>query len=131
MMQGAGNIGEDAEDLRHLNNLLFSSIKVPQAFLGFPEDTQGKGLLSQQNISFGKALQNIQEDFLESIKDLCLIHLATKGISSEKELKSFELEMTRPSYIEEKARIEVESELLNLATSYKGFNVNTRWIRIF
>jgi hypothetical protein len=36
--------------------------------------------------------------------------------------------MSRPSYVEEKARIEVESELLNLASSYTGFGVNRRWV---
>jgi hypothetical protein len=127
MMSGAQNIG-DIEDLNYLNNRLFSALKVPKAFLGFEGDINGKATLSQQNVTFGKAIQNIQEDFLETIKDLCIIHLAVKGISSKEELTSFDLVMTRPSYIEEKSRIEVESELLNLATSYQSMHVNTEWI---
>jgi hypothetical protein len=85
-------------------------------------------MLSQQNVTFSKAIQNIQEDFLEAIKDMCLIHLAIRGISDLKQLKSFDLVMTRPSYVEEKARLEVDSSLLNLADSYKNFGVNTLWI---
>ena len=126
-LAGAANMG-DIEDMNYLNNRLFSALKVPKAFLGFEGDVNSKGTLSQQNVTFGKAIQNIQEDFLEAVKDLCIIHLAVKGISSESELKSFDLVMTRPSYIEEKARIEVESELLNLATSYQGMKFNTKWI---
>lgn len=127
-LAGESSLG-DIEDMAYLNNRLFSALKVPKSFLGFGEgDVTGKGMLAQQNVSFGKALQNIQEDFLECVKDLCIIHLAVKGISSERELKSFDLVMSRPSYIEEKARIELESELLNLASNYKGFNVNSKWI---
>lgn len=127
MLAGAQNIG-DIEDLNYLNNRLFSALKVPKSFLGFEGDVNGKATLSQQNVTFGKAIQNIQEDFLETIKDICIIHLAVKGISSKEELTSFDLVMTRPSYIEEKSRIEVEGELLNLASSYQNMHVNTEWI---
>ena len=127
MMGGASNVG-DIEDMNYLNNRLFSALKVPKAFLGFEGDVNSKGTLSQQNVTFGKAIQNIQEDFLEAVKDLCIIHLAVKGISSEDELKSFDLVMTRPSYIEEKARIEVETALLALASSYQQLHINTKWI---
>jgi hypothetical protein len=126
-LQGAANMG-DIEDMNYLNNRLFSALKVPKAFLGFEGDVNSKGTLSQQNVTFGKAIQNIQEDFLEAVKDLCIIHLAVKGISSEEELKSFDLVMTRPSYIEEKARIEVEQALLSLASSYQTMHFNTKWI---
>lgn len=127
-LPGESSLG-DIEDMAYLNNRLFSALKVPKSFLGFGEgDVTGKGMLAQQNVSFGKAIQNIQEDFLSVVKDICIIHLAVKGISSEHELKSFDLIMSRPSYIEEKARIELEAELINLATNYKGFGVNTKWI---
>jgi len=128
MLAGASGVS-DIEDMQYLTNRLFSALKVPKSFLGFGEgEASSKGTLSQQSVTFGKAIQNIQEDFLEAIKDLCIIHLAVKGISSEKELKSFDLVMTRPSYIEEKARMEVESELVNLAQSYIGLKVNTEWV---
>jgi hypothetical protein len=85
-------------------------------------------MLSQQNVTFSKAIQNLQEDFLETIKDLCLIHLAIKGISEKTELKSFSLVMTRPSYIEEKNRIENDGALLDLAGKYTSMGINRRWV---
>lgn len=126
-LAGVQNVG-DIEDVAFLSNRLFSALKVPKAFLGFEGDVSSKGMLSQQNVTFGKAIQNIQEDFLETVKNICLVHLAIRGISNVDEIKSFDLVMTRPSYIEEKAKIELETSATGLATSFKSFGVNTRWI---
>jgi hypothetical protein len=127
MLQPAQNLG-DIEDLNYLNNRLFSALKVPKAFLGFEGDVNSKGTLSQQNVTFGKAIQNIQEDFLDVVKNLCVIHLAIKGITDQSELKSFNLIMTRPSYVEEKSRIELDGEAMNLAGSYLAQGINRNWV---
>ena len=127
MLQGSQDVGK-IEDVEFLNNRLFSALKVPKAFLGYEGDVSSKGMLSQQNVTFSKAIQNIQEDFLEALKDLCLIHLAIRGISSKTELKSFDLVMSRPSYVEEKARIEIDSQLLTLAEAWKAFGANRKWV---
>ena len=111
-----------------LNNRLFASLKVPKSFLGYEGDVSSKGMLSQQNVTFARAIQNIQEDFLESIKDMCIIHLAIRGISDVAQLRSFDLIMTRPSYVEEKARIEVDGSLLDLGEKYKSIGANRKWI---
>lgn len=126
LLAGASNLG-DIEDVSFLNNLMFSSLKVPKSFLGYEGDVNSKGTLAQQNVTFGKSIGNIQEDFLESVKDICIIHLAIKGISSVDELKSFDLVMTRPSYIEEKARLEVEGEKLQMIGTITGLGVAKRW----
>ena len=127
LLNGVQNVG-DIEDVTFLSNRLFSALKVPKAFLGFEGDVSSKGMLSQQNVTFGKAIGNIQEDFLQTVKNICLIHLAIRGISNVDEIKSFDLVMTRPSYIEEKAKIELQSAATALGSSYKGFGVNTHWI---
>jgi len=128
LLQGAGNL-DQIEDVKYLNDRLFSALKVPKAFLGFEGEVSGKGMLSQQNVTFSKAIQNIQEDFLQTVKDICLIHLAIKGITDNESLKSFELIMTHPSYIEEKARIEIESQRLALATSWLGIQgIDPKWV---
>ena len=127
MLQPAQNLG-DIEDLNYLNNRLFSALKVPKAFLGFEGDVNSKGTLSQQNVTFGKAIQNIHEDYLEVVKTLCVIHLAIKGITDETELKAFNLVMTRPSYIEEKSRIELDEAAIALAGSYLGQGINKIWV---
>lgn len=127
LLQGAQNVGE-IEDVSFLNNRLFSALKVPKAFLGFEGDVSSKGMLSQQNVTFGKSIQNLQEDFLETIKDICIIHLAIRGISTLDDLKSFDLVMSRPSYIEEKAKVEIEASKVSLASSLDGFGVNKKWI---
>jgi Bacteriophage T4-like portal protein (Gp20) len=126
-LEGVTNVG-DIEDVAFLNNRLFAALKVPKSFLGYEGDVSSKGMLSQQNVTFSKAIQNLQEDFLETIKDLCLIHLAIKGISEKTELKSFSLVMTRPSYIEEKNRIENDGALLDLAGKYTSMGINRRWV---
>jgi hypothetical protein len=124
--QGASGVN-DIEDAKFLNDRLFSALKVPKSFLGFEGDVNNKATLSQQNVTFGKAIQNIQEDFLEALKDICITHLATIGVGSETELKSFSLVMTRPSYIEERARLELENEELGLVKAYIEMGVNRKW----
>lgn len=127
MLTGATDVGT-IEDVTFLNNRLFASLKVPKSFLGYEGDVSSKGMLSQQNVTFSRAIQNIQEDFLETVKNMCIIHLAIRGISDVKQLKAFDLIMTRPSYVEEKARIEVDSSLLNLGDQYKQLGANRKWV---
>ena len=126
-LAGVADVGK-IEDVEFLNNRLFSALKVPKSFLGYEGDVSSKGMLSQQNVTFSKAIQNIQEDFLEGVKDLCIIHLAIKGLSERADLKAFKLLMSRPSYIEEKARIENDGALLDLAGKYTAFGVNRKWV---
>lgn len=127
LLGAAPNVGE-IEDVAFLNNRLFSALKVPKSFLGYEGDVSSKGMLSQQNVTFSKAIQNIQEDFLETVKDLCLIHLAIRGVAELDDLSSFDLVMSRPSYLEEKARLEIEAAMMNLAGQYTGAGVNRRWV---
>lgn len=130
LLSGAGNL-DQIEDVKYLTDRLFSALKVPKAFLGFEGDVSSKGMLSQQNVTFSKAVQHIQEDFLQGLKDICLIHLAIKGLADTEVLSSFELTMTHPSYIEEKARIELETSKVSLASSIINLapqNIDIKWV---
>ena len=101
-------------DVEYLREKLFAALKVPKAFMGYDENTEGKATLAAQDIRFARTIDRIQRILLSELQKIALVHLYTQGYRDES-LTNFELSMTTPSIIYDQERIELLKSKSELA----------------
>ena len=89
-------------------------LKVPKAFMGYDEDTDGKATLAAQDIRFARTIERIQRIITSELYKIALVHLYTQGYRDE-QLANFELSMTTPSIIYDQERVALMKEKMDLA----------------
>lgn len=104
------------EDIEYLLNKLFAALKVPKTYLSYEADVEGKATLAAEDVKFAKTIQRIQNVLISELTKLAMIHLYIRGFTNE-QLGSFKIEMTNPSIIFEKERMELLSLKSDLATN--------------
>jgi len=92
------------QDVEYLRDKLFAALKVPKAFMGYDENTDGKATLAAQDIRFARTIERIQRIITSELYKIALVHLYTLGYRDE-QLSNFELSMTTPSIIYDQERI--------------------------
>ena len=102
------------QDVEYLRDKLFAALKVPKAFLGYDEDTEGKATLAAEDIRFARTIDRIQRIVLSELYKIATVHLYTQGYTSE-QLTNFELSLTTPSIIYDQERIALMKEKTDLA----------------
>ena len=102
------------EDVTYLRDKLFAALKVPKAFMGYDENTDGKATLAAQDIRFARTIERIQRIITSELYKIALVHLYTQGYRDE-QLANFELSMTTPSIIYDQERIALMKEKMDLA----------------
>jgi hypothetical protein len=102
------------EDVKYYRDKLFAALKVPKAFMGYDENTDGKATLAAQDIRFARTIERIQSIILSELNKIALIHLYTQGYRDEN-LVNFELSLTTPSIIYDQERIELLKSKVELA----------------
>jgi len=102
------------EDVTYLRDKLFAALKVPKAFMGYDENTDGKATLAAQDIRFARTIERIQRIIVSELTKIALIHLYTQGYRDE-QLANFELSMTTPSIIYDQERVALMKEKMDLA----------------
>ena len=65
------------EDVEYLRNKLFAALKVPKAFMGYDENTDGKATLAAQDIRFARTIERIQRIVVSELYKIALVHLYT------------------------------------------------------
>lgn len=116
------------EDVEYLRNKLFAALKVPKAFMGYDENTDGKATLAAQDIRFARTIERIQRIVVSELYKIALVHLYTQGYRDE-QLGNFELSLTNPSIIYDQERIALMKEKTDLATQMLEANLlPTEWI---
>ena len=103
------------EDVNYLRDKLFTALKVPKAFMGYDENTDGKATLAAQDIRFARTIERIQRIMVSELTKIALVHLYTQGYRDES-LANFELSLTTPSIIYDQERIALMKEKMDLAT---------------
>jgi len=68
------------DDLNYLKNKLMASLKIPKAFLGYSEDTNGKATLAAMDVRFAKTIERIQRVLISELTKIAIIHLYAQGI---------------------------------------------------
>jgi hypothetical protein len=103
------------EDLNYLKNKLMAALKIPKAFLGYSEDTNGKATLAAMDVRFAKTIERVQRVIVSELTKIAIIHLYAQGIDDES-LTNFSLELTIPSKIYEQEKVELYTSKVALIT---------------
>ena len=103
-------------DVEYLRDKLFAALKVPKAFMGYDENTEGKATLAAQDIRFARTIERIQRIVISELQKIALVHLYTQGYKDEN-LTNFELSLTTPSIIYDQERVALMTEKMTLAQS--------------
>lgn len=101
-------------DVEYLRDKLFAALKVPKAFMGYDENTDGKATLAAQDIRFARTIERIQRIVISELYKIALVHLYTQGYKDE-QLANFELSLTTPSIIYDQERVALMKEKMDLA----------------
>jgi hypothetical protein len=101
-------------DVEYLRDKLFAALKVPKAFMGYDENTEGKATLAAQDIRFARTIERIQRILTSELYKIALVHLYTQGYRDE-QLANFELSMTTPSIIYDQERVALMKEKMDLS----------------
>ncbi len=109
-------------DVEYLRDKLFAALKVPKAFMGYDENTDGKATLAAQDIRFARTIERIQRIIVSELYKIGLVHLYTQGYRDE-QLANFELNLTTPSIIYDQERVALMKEKMDLAAQMSETNL--------
>ena len=116
------------EDIEYLRNKMHAALKIPKAFLGYDEGVEGKATLAAEDIRFARTIERVQKIFVSELTKIAIVHLFSQGFKDE-DLVGFELNLTNPSLIYEKQKVETLNEKIGLASSMIESNLfSQRWV---
>jgi hypothetical protein len=94
------------DDIEYLRNKMMAALKIPKAFLGYDESLSGKATLAAEDIRFARTIERVQRIIVSELNKIAVVHLYAQGYKDES-LVDFSLELTNPSTIFEKEKIDV------------------------
>ena len=103
------------EDVEYLKGKIFAALKVPKAFLGYDETTDGKATLAALDIRFARTIERIQRIVLSELTKIAIVHLYSQGYENA-DLVNFELNLTGPSIVYEQEKVALMKERVDLAS---------------
>ena len=103
------------EDLDYIKHKMMAALKIPKAFLGYEEGISGKATLASEDVRFARTIQRIQRILVSELSKIAIVHLYAQGYRDES-LVDFELELTNPSTIFEREKVEIWGEKVSVAT---------------
>ena len=116
------------QDVEYLRDKLFAALKIPKAFLGYDETTEGKATLAAEDIRFARTIDRLQRIIVSELNKIALVHLYAQGYRDEA-LTNFELSMQTPSIIFEQEKVQLMKSKAELAqTLLEQKLLPTDWI---
>ena len=110
----SGLQSEAIQDIEYLRDRMLASLKIPKAYIGYEQDTAGKGNLASQDFRFARTIERIQRIIVSELYKIAIVHLYSQDFSDE-DLVDFTLELTAPSTIYEKEKVELWQSKASLA----------------
>jgi len=103
------------EDVQYLLSKLFAALKVPKAFMGYDETTEGKATLAALDIRFARTIERVQRIVISELTKIAIVHLYSQGYENA-DLVNFELSLTGPSIVYEQEKVSLMKEKTDLAS---------------
>lgn len=102
------------DDIEYVRNKMMAALKIPKAFLGYEEELSGKATLASEDVRFARTIQRIQRIIISELEKIAIVHLYSQGYRDES-LVNFKIELTNPSTIFEKEKIEIWGNKVDVA----------------
>jgi hypothetical protein len=116
------------DDLEYVKNKMMAALKIPKAFLGYEEGISGKSTLASEDVRFSRTIGRIQRILTSELTKIAIIHLYVQGYQ-DASLVDFELELSNPSTIFEKEKIEIWQNKVNVAKDMMESSLFSRkWV---
>lgn len=100
---GDVNIAEQY-DLEYLLNKLFSSLKIPKAYLNYEQDLNARSTLIQLDIRYARSVSQLQTTLVGGLMRLAKIHLSYLGMDPD--TVDLDIQLTNVSSIDKETRLE-------------------------
>lgn len=120
-LEGLTNDG-GLEDIEYLRTKMMAFLKIPKSYLGYDEGVEGKGTLAAEDIKFARFIERVQRIIVSELEKIGMIHLYMQGYSEE-EVMNFKLQLSTPSLIYERQKIDLLNEKTELAKSMQESNL--------
>ena len=102
------------DDLEYIKTKMMAALKIPKAFLGYEEGISGKATLASEDVRFARTIQRLQRIIASELSKIAIVHLYAQGYRDES-LVDFEIELTNPSTIFEKEKVEIWQDKISVA----------------
>lgn len=117
-LKGAENL-DAIKDIEYFKKKMVAGLKIPFSKVGLGEGSENdQKAVSQVSPDFAKAIQWIQREVAIGLKKVAIVHLALRGFTEE-EIKSFDINLTASSSIDELYRIETWSSRADVIAQLK------------
>lgn len=111
------------EDVEYFKNKMISALKVPKEYLGYADEGGGeKSGIAQIDLRFARTIERIQKIFVSELYKIAVTHLYVQGFRDD-ELLNFELNLTNPSLIYERQRVDILTAKVDLVKSIREDNL--------
>ena len=102
------------DDIEYLRKKMMAALKIPKAFLSYDEDLSGKATLAQEDVRFSRTIERIQRIIISELTKIGIVHLYAQGYR-DASLVDFSLELTNPSTVFEKEKIDIWTNKVSVA----------------
>lgn len=111
------------EDLEYFKNKMIAALSVPKEYLGYADEGGGeKSGLAAIDLRFARTIERIQKIIVSELYKIAVTHLYVQGFRDE-ELLNFELNLTNPSLIYERQRVDIMTAKVDLIKSIREDNL--------
>jgi len=112
-LQGGTAMGGGSEDplLKHFKDKILKTMNIPPQYMGETSDKSHS--LSQLDTKFGRFIERIQAQIIQTLNKLAALELFFKGYKKE-DLHNFKIELTPPSNVKEITEIDIFNQRMTL-----------------
>lgn len=116
-LEGLKNEGA-IDDIEYTRNKMMAYLKIPKTFLGYESAGDVKTSLASEDVRFARTIERIQKIITSELYKIAYIHLKVQGFNNT-QIANFELNLSAPSIIYERQKIDLLNEKVNLVSNIK------------